>query len=469
MRVLIFILILFTFMPPATAAEDSYTCPMHPEISGEKGDRCPICGMNLVPKAEVESKDSASQTIPEHNHEQGMEDTMPEGAMPAMEMAPSEMEGHDMQMDTEEGVYICPMHPHIHGKKGDSCPICGMHLVPKNEGTDDTHDKHGRNDMGGSINVDPSYIQTLGVKTAKVKRESFGEDIRAFGKVTGDMRSEHEIAVQEEGWIKNLKTSAVGDVVKKGDVLFSVYSPDLMAAQSDFLIGQRTGYKIGNPEQRLRLKGMDDKAIALLKKKGEMMERTPFHAPIDGIVTRLNVRDGSHLNEGEVALVLQDFSNVWINADVPLRDVAFLQEGTHATVTVPETGQEYETAVDYIHPVSDPQSRTVVVRLVLENPEGVLRPESYVDIDFDANSQPRMAVPEEAVLYGSMGAYVMEALGDGNFRPVMVKTGITAKGLTEIKSGLMEGQKIVSSGQFMLDAESNLRGGMAAMGHDHAH
>ncbi|MCB1529704.1 MAG: efflux RND transporter periplasmic adaptor subunit [Rhodospirillales bacterium] len=450
MRVFIFILMLFAFVPPAMAqqAEGAYTCPMHPEISGKEGARCPVCGMNLAPKEEVESKDSASETMHEHNHGHGTKQSMPEKA---------------------EDVYICPMHPHITGKDGDDCPICGMHLVPKNEGAGDMHehDKHSQNGMEGAISIDPSYTQTLGVKTTHVTYENFGKAIRAFGKVAGDMRNEREIAVQEEGWIKNLKTSAVGDVVKKGDVLFSVYSPELMAAQSDFLIGRRTGYKIGNPEQRLKLKGMDEQAIALLKKKGKMMEHTPFHAPMDSVVTRLNVRDGSHLTEGEVALVLQDFSNVWINADVPLRDIAFLQEGTRASVSVPETGQEYETVVDYIHPVSNPQNRTVTVRLVLENPYGILRPDSYVDIDFDANTQPRLSVPEDAVLYGSMGAYVMEALGNGNFRPVMVKTGITASGLTEIKSGLTDGQEIVSSGQFMLDAESNLRGGMAAMGHKH--
>lgn len=372
----------------------------------------------------------------------------------------------------QEGSYICPMHPHISGKEGDKCPICGMMLVPKEveeepEQTSTQEQPHQENMTEGTIHIDPSYTQTLGVKTTNVAYQNFGEEIRAFGQVATNMRNEREIAVQEEGWVKELKTSAVGDVIKKGDVLFSIYSPDLMAAQSDYLIGRRTGYKIGNPEQRLRLKGMDDKAIALLKKKGKMMEQTPFHAPIDGTVTMLNVREGSHVANGEVVLAVQDFSEVWINADVPIRDLQFLEVQTPAKIIVPETGEEYETVVDYIHPVTDPKSRTTKVRLILANPEGKIRPDSYVDVVFSSDTQPRLSVPSDAVLFGSMGAYVFEDAGNGNFRPIMVKTGLSANGLIEIKSGLSEGQRIVASGQFMIDAESNLRGGMAAMGHNH--
>lgn len=370
-----------------------------------------------------------------------------------------------------EQIFICPMHPHISGEEDDNCPICGMNLVSQAADTEPTHEQHQENAQKsmaeGSIHIDSSYTQMLGVKTTEVKHRNFGDNIRAYGRISGNMRNEREISIQEEGWVKNLKTSAVGDIVKKGDVLFSIYSPDLMAAQSDYLIGRRTGYRIGNPEQRLRLKGMDDKAIAILKKRGKMMEQTPFHAQIDGVVTTLNVREGSHVSEGDVLLTIQDFSEVWINADVPIRDLQFLKEQTSARIRIPETGDEYESVIDYIHPVTDPRSRTATVRLILENPEGKLKPDTYVDVIFSANTQSRLAVPSDAVLYSSMGSYVIEDIDNGNFRPVMVKTGMSANGLTEIKSGLSHGQRIVASGQFMIDAESNLRGGMAAMGHDH--
>ncbi|MCB9982722.1 MAG: efflux RND transporter periplasmic adaptor subunit [Rhodospirillales bacterium] len=367
--------------------------------------------------------------------------------------------------------YICPMHPHISGKEGDSCPICGMTLVPKMDKVPESmaHEGHSADmsdmaDMSeGTFHIDPSYVQTLGVKTAKVTHHDFGRNIRAFGKIAPSTRLEYAVDVRAKGWIVDLPVDAVGDTVKKGDLLFTYYSPDLMTAQSDFLIGSR----VGNAEQRLRLFGMEDKAIAQLKKKGRFLEETPFYAPTAGTVTMLNVRKGSHVNEGGSVLTLQDFSKIWVNADVSVRDAQFLSVGTSTAVTVPETGAHYETVVDFIHPVTDPQSRTVMVRLILDNPDGALKPDTYVDAVFNADVQSRLAVPAEAVLYGSMGAYVLENVSDGMFRPVMVETGITANGLTEIKSGLKHGQRIVTSGQFMLDAESNLKGGMAGMEHDH--
>ncbi len=447
MRILFFTLFLFTFAPFVMAAENgvaassqteahTHYCPMHPEETGVEGDNCPICGMHLVPMEEG----SSSGQNPEHKMQ------TPPAASDSVDSTP---------------VYICPMHPHISGEEGDTCPICGMHLVPKNEGSQ-SHEDHEDKPEGAFL-IDPSYIQTLGVKTSGVSHQDFGKSIRAFGKIMPSTRLEYAIDVRTKGWIVDLNTDAVGDAVKKGDLLFTFYSPDLMNAQSDFLIGSR----VGNAAQRLRLYGMEDKAIAELKERGKFFEETPFYAPADGTVTMLNVRKGAHVNEGGSILKLQDFSKLWVNADVPIRDVQFLEVGIPAKITIPETGEKYEALVDFIHPVNDPQNRTVTVRLVLDNPDGALKPDTYVDAAFNAKVQSRLAVPAEAVLYGGMGAYVIEDAGDGYFRPVMVETGITASGLTEITSGLSHGQKIVKSGQFMLDAESNLKGGMAAMGHDH--
>ena len=363
-----------------------------------------------------------------------------------------------------EGSYICPMHPHISGEEDDMCPICGMSLVPKIEEApaENKHEDHG-SVPEGTFKIDSSYVHVLGVKTSEVTHREFGKNIRSFGKIEPSTRLEHAVDVRTKGWIVNLETDAVGDTVKKGDLLFTFYSPDLMTAQSDYLIGSR----IGNAEQRLRLFGMDDQSIAKLKKQKKFLEETPFHAPADGTVTKLSVRKGAHVNEGGNVLMIQDFSKLWVNVDVPVRDIQFLEVGTPAKIIVPETGETYESVIDFIHPVNDSKSRTAMVRLILENSDGTLKPDTYVDAVFDANVQSRLAVPTEAILYGSMGAYVMENVKDGYFKPVMVKTGITSGGLTEIKSGLSHGQRIVTSGQFMLDAESNLKGGMAAMGHDH--
>ncbi len=358
--------------------------------------------------------------------------------------------------------WVAPMDPGFRRDEPGQSPM-GMDLVPVYEGELSS----AANAPDGAIRIDPVYTHTLGVKTAEVTQRAFGESIRAFGRVTPNTRLEHAVDVRTKGWVVDLVADAVGDTVKKGDLLFTYYSPELMTAQSDFLIGRR----VGNAEQRLRLHGMDAKSIAVLKKEGRFLERTPFYAPIDGTVSILNVRKGAHVNEGGNVMTIQDFSKVWVNVDVPVRDIQFLAVGTSAKVTVPETGAVFETVIDFIHHVADPDKRTGMVRLILNHENGEPKPGSYVDVVFHTDSESRLAVPVEAVLYGAQGAHVMEDVGDGSFKPVMVETGITAYGLTEIKSGLTQGQRIVTSGQFMLDAESNLKGGMASMksngGNDH--
>tara|TARA_R110002124_G_scaffold149220_1_gene315047 strand:+ start:191467 stop:192642 length:1176 start_codon:yes stop_codon:yes gene_type:complete len=360
-----------------------------------------------------------------------------------------------------EPLNICPMHPHISGPEGSACPICGMTLVPQFD--DMAPPSESELQADGSFAIDPSYIQALGVKTAIVDHHIFGRHIRSFGRLAANTRLEQAIDARAQGWIVDLPVSAVGDRVKKGDLLYSYYSPELMEAQSDFLAGRR----IGDAEQRLRLYGMDKRAIAALKSKNAFLESTPFYAAVDGTVTALNVRKGAHVVAGGSIMKLQNFSKIWVNVDVALRDAEFLSLNTPAEIILPETGERFASAIEFIHPNADPTSRTVIVRLALDNPEGHLKTGSYVDAVFAADAQQRLSVPAEAVLYGAMGAYVIEDLGEGSFRPVMVEIGITANGFSEIVSGLSAGQKIVHSGQFMLDAESNLKGGMAAMGHDH--
>ncbi len=401
------------------------------------------------------------------------EDSMPSISMPMTEEgAPPTAEKNK----PAEQVYICPMHPHIHGKKGDKCPICGMDLVPQTEtqpmttppenGGEASPEDQKKSDQSGSLQITPAYRQALGVKTAPAQMQEFGKAIHAFGTIAPSTRKEYAIAVRTSGWVADLQTNAVGDTVKKGDLLFTFYSPDLLSAQADYLVGLRGGKIIGAPSQRLRLYGMDDKAIAELKAKGSFLEQTPFYAPAGGTVMTLNVRKGSYVDaeDGDnMILSLQDYSQVWVEAHVPIKDLQFLTIGTPATITVDETGKTIKAVTDYIYPMTDMESRKGMVRLVVDNPDGKLKTGSIVNAVFEAGSEKRLAVPADAVLYGKDGGHVIEALDNGYFRPVAVKAGITAHGLTEIVSGLKEGQSIVESGQFMIDAESNLRGGMANM------
>lgn len=420
MRVIFIIILLFGFAPAAIAAED-YICPMHPHIHGEMGGTCPICGMNLVP----------SQVIKKES---------------------------EQKIEQKILYWYDPMTPGQKFDKPGKSPYMDMDLVP-------FYEENQSSSSGGAFQIDAAYRQALGVKTAPVGLREFGKGIAAFGAVMPNTRLQHDIAVRTAGWIVDLKASAVGDVVKKGDMLLTYYSPDLMSAQSDFLIGAN---RVGNTEQRLRLYGMNDQSIGLLKKSGHAMHETPFYAPADGTVSSLNVRKGSYMEEGGTALTLQDYTEIWIEASLPVRDLQFLSAGTPATVIIPETGETFHAAADLIYPVTDPQSRTGTVRLVLKNLKGEFKTGALLDVTFEAEKYSRLAVPEDAVLYGADGAYVIEDIGKGYFQSVMVQTGLRAQGFTEIRAGLEDGQNIVTSGQFLIDAESNLRGGIKQMeGHEH--
>jgi Cu(I)/Ag(I) efflux system membrane fusion protein len=314
-----------------------------------------------------------------------------------------------------------------------------------------------------TVAVSPQYMQALGVKTAPAAEHDFGQDIAAYGSIAPSTRNEYKISMQTKGWVRALPVSAMGDHVKKGQLLFTYYSPDLMSAQADYLSARRAGFKPALSEDRLRVFGMDDAAIALLQKQGRMLSETPFHAPADGIVTALPARKGSFVAEGGMVMTVQDFSTVWVNAHVPLKDLPFISKGTPATVTLAESGEHFIATVDEIFPNTDAQSRDGIVRLVAPNPDGALKTGSPVDVVFHADSAERLAVPEGAVLYDAMGAYVIASEGGGKFHAVMVMTGVTSGGMTEITDGLDKGDEVVISGQFMIDAESNLQGGMAGM------
>jgi Cu(I)/Ag(I) efflux system membrane fusion protein len=346
--------------------------------------------------------------------------------------------------------YICPMHPHISGEKGDFCPICAMALTPKM-----TAPKAAQ----GVIKIDAEYVQILGVKTQAVTMREFGKSVTAFGNISASTRHEYPIDIRVKGWVNTLKASAVGDHVKRGDLLFTLYSPELMEAQADFLLGRR----IGNQEQRLRLYGMDTQSIAALKAKGAFLEETPFYAPADGIVTALNARQGAFIAEGGNIMTIQDFSKLWVDAELPLKDLVYVKQGESAQITLPEAGVQYDAVIDAVYPNADIDARTVKVRLLLDNTDLSLKAGSYVSVVFSGPRQARLAVPQEAVIYGAEGAHVIESLGEGRFRPLKVQIGMTSEGYSEILSGVKTGQIIVQSGQFMIDAESNLRGGVSSM------
>lgn len=353
--------------------------------------------------------------------------------------------------------YTCPMHPHYISSDPDgTCPICGMDLVAAFGG--------GGGAVGdGSIAVAPEMIQTMGVRTAAAAIRSFGRRMRAFGTVETDERLETVSVSRLEGWIEDLTVRAEGESVQPGALLYRIYSPDLIAAQKDYLnaleIGNRR--RIDSVRQRLRSLGMQPAAIVRLTETLQAVERVPVYAEAGGTVIELRIREGDYVKPGTPTLRLQSYADVWVIASVPERQLPLIRAGMAVHLTFPSAPEESGDArIDYVYPTIDPRTRTAEVRIVVDNESGALRPGAYADIGFDLGGEPRLSVPTEAVLHDSRGAHVIVSRTDGRFAGRAVQTGVSTGDWTEIRAGLVAGERVVASGQFMLDSEANLREGL---------
>jgi Cu(I)/Ag(I) efflux system membrane fusion protein len=354
--------------------------------------------------------------------------------------------------------WTCPMHPHYIADEFGPCPICGMDLVKLDTGGAEMGAVLGESRT--IVTVAPETLQNMGVRIALVERVSFGRTIRSFGTVAENERLQSMLTARLEGWVEDLRVSAVGDRVKKGDLLFTLYAPELIVSQRDYLqaLATRDADRRAGVDQRLRSFGVQEQAIKLIAERREVMERVPFFADRDGTVAALDVVNGAYVKRGMMLTKIQDYTKVWLIVNVAENDLPFLKQGTPATVSFPNTTEPVtNAAVDYIYPTVDAATRTARVRLVLDNAQGTLRPGAYADVTFDVGVEARTAVPAESVLRGASGAYVVAALGDGRFEPRPVQLGLSSGRWTEIKSGVEAGERIVVSGQFMLDSESALR------------
>ena len=356
--------------------------------------------------------------------------------------------------------YTCPMHPHYIATDPDgACPICGMDLVPA--GADACGAQSDR-----SIAVAPEMIQTMGIRIVSAEVKDFGETLRAFGVVETNERLENVSASRLEGWIENLTVRAEGDTVRPGALLYRVYSPDLIAAQKDYVDSLKIGNenRIAAVRQRLRSLGMQNAAVARLSQTREVIERVPVYAEAGGAVAELQVREGDYVRPGTPILRLQSYSGVWVMASIPENDLPLVDTGLSVRLDFPSAPEApAEGAIDYIYPTIDPKTRTAQVRIEVDNDAGYLRPGAYADISINLGGEPRLSVPSEAILRDSRGSHVIVALGAGRFTSRAVRAGLRATGRTDIGAGLTRGERVVASGQFMLDSEVNLREGFSKL------
>jgi Cu(I)/Ag(I) efflux system membrane fusion protein len=351
-----------------------------------------------------------------------------------------------------------PMHPSTHFDKPGKSPFMDMQLVPKYA------DRAGSDGSGAptrSIEIDPRVVQTLGIRLATVEQGSLARVVDTVGLVAVDEHRIEAIQVREPGWVERLDVRAVGDSVRRGQLLAGIYSPDLLATQQELLIarGAHDPTLIEAARRRLGLFGLSDVQIARIEKTGEAERRVDYYAPFDGYVMELGARQGAAVEPGATLFQLANLSSVWMIAEVPEAQAAWVKTGSPAEAQVPALpGERFNGKVDYLYPELTQATRTLKIRVVINNPDRHLRPGMFATAHLRGSTQESvLTVPTEAVIKTGTRSVVIVADDATHFRPAVVRVGAEHDGRSQILEGVHVGQSVVASGQFLIDSEANLR------------
>jgi Cu(I)/Ag(I) efflux system membrane fusion protein len=365
------------------------------------------------------------------------------------------------QVDPETGREVLYYHdPMTPGKKFDApgkSPFMDMMLVPAYAGSAGAD--------SGTISVSPRIQQNLGLRTGDVTQGALGAEVLAAGAIAWNERDLALVQARAMGYVEKVHVGATLDRVSKGQALFEVYVPDWVAAQEDYLSvrrmqGQGLAPLLDAARQRMRQSGMSEAQIALVERSGVVQVRLTLTAPIAGVLTELNAREGSTVMPGMLLARINGLSSVWAEAQVPESQAAQMRVGAKVVArSAALPGTTFEGKVQALLPEVNASTRTFKVRMVLRNPGGQLVPGMFVQMALSGAGQANtLFVPSEAVIRTGQRVVVMVAEADGAFRPVEVETGLETAGKTEIRRGLQAGQKVVLSGQFLIDSEASLKG-----------
>jgi Cu(I)/Ag(I) efflux system membrane fusion protein len=375
------------------------------------------------------------------------------------------------QVDPETGREILYYHdPMMPGKKFDApgkSPFMDMMLVPVYADSTEAD--------AGTIKVSPRMQQNLGLRTGEVTEGPMAADVQAVGAIAWNERDLALVQARAMGYVEKVHVRATLDRVAKGQALFEIYVPDWVAAQEDYLSvrrmqGEGLATLLDASRQRMRQSGMNEVQIALVESSGVVQARLTLTAPISGVLTELNAREGSTVMPGMLLARINGLSSVWAEAQVPESQAAQMRVGAKVVARSPALpGTTFEGQVQALLPEVNATTRTFKVRMALRNPGGQLVPGMFVQMALSGVGQAKtLFVPSEAVIRTGQRVVVMTAEADGSFRPVEVETGLEAGVQTEIRRGLQAGQKVVLSGQFLIDSEASLKGFEASTGEKEA-
>ena len=374
------------------------------------------------------------------------------------------------------------MSPQRHYNKPGKAPD-GMDLVPEYAEANTSSSGSATTEAAlppGTVKIAPDKQQLIGVRTGTVERESLVRTVRTTGQLTSDETKLAHIHVKVNGYIDKDYVDYIGQLVKKGQPLFTLYSPDLVATEEEYLIAKRGAKEMGasqfpdisqgsqsllrSTRERLKLWDITDEQIKKLDESGEVTKTMIFYSPVSGFVTDRQAFPQTAVTPDMDLYSISDLSTIWVNADVYEYEVPFVKVGQTAEMELSYyAGKTYTGKITYIYPTVDPVSRTIKVRIEFPNPNFDLKPQMFADVQLKINYGKQIAVPQEAVMDSGEKQYVFVVHGGGVFEPRVIQMGAKLEGNVVVLSGLSAGETIVISGNFLIDSESRLKSAMSAM------
>jgi len=413
-------------------AEDGqkWTCGMHPMIITDEPGLCPICNMELTPLKTSGAGSAAAA-------------------------------GGEKKIK----YWVAPMDPtYIRNEPGKS-PM-GMDLVPVYE---------DQATAGSVITIDPVTIQNMGLRTAQVVRHDLSRTLRTVGLVAYPEPKQFHVTTKIDGWVESLQVDELGQQVRKGEPLLEIYSPELVTAQEEYLLALKNldavsespfpsivdGARRLRDASRKRLSYWDisEKQIKRLEQTRVVRRTLQLTSPFDGVVVAKGVLEGGFVKSGTTLMEIADIRKVWVQADIYEYELPWVHEGLTAEIELPYEGETLRGTIGRVYPYVEARTRTVKARIELDNPGLQLKPDMFVNVRISGEPiENALVVPAEAVLSTGSQETVFVVRGEGRFEPRAVKTGLHDDlGHVEILGGLFEGERVVTSAQFMLDSESKLR------------
>jgi RND family efflux transporter MFP subunit len=462
--------------------EALWTCPMHPTVIEPEPGSCPICGMDLVP---METDDDAAGHSPDDVDELWTCPMHPDviqaepGQCPVCGMDLVAMETDDdaagHSPDDVGELWTCPMHPDVIQPEPGQCPICGMDLVPMETEGDEPAAAAEDPRQRATVRIDPTVVQNMNVTTETVARRDIRRSIRTVGYLDYDEDHMVTVTTKVPGFVEKVHVNYIGQPVNRGEPLFEIYSPELVQTQQELLSAmtyarrladapdgarQRAESLVDAARQRLDYWDISDDQIASLEERGQIVRTLTVTAPSSGLVMkRMHGLEGMRIQPGMDVIHIAGLDTLWLTVEIYENQLPWVGEGTPATITLTYfPGETFRGRVRYIEPEVSEATRTIQLTLEVPNPGRKLRVGMYATVVFDpVLVSDAVTVPSQAVLRTGTRDVVVIALGNGRFAPREVVLGREGEGFVQILEGLEAGERIVTSAQFLIDSESNLR------------